>query len=136
MTGWPEVQQRAFVNMQFKLQRQGYQDQFPKADHTIILREGVPVGRMIVNRTDETEIFGVDIALLAEHRNAGIGTSLVMNLLDEARLSEKPFRIMVEKFNHGAIRLYERLGFRQTDETFTHFSMEWKCKNQGKHQRR
>jgi GNAT superfamily N-acetyltransferase len=34
----------------------------------------------------------VDIALLPEHRNAGIGTRLIRRLMDEAALAGKPVR--------------------------------------------
>jgi len=52
----------------------------------------------------------MDIALLPDHRGAGIGTRLVRELLDEGARTGKRVSIHVEKHN-PALRLYERLGF-------------------------
>lgn len=68
-----------------------------------------PIGRMIVAREDQ-ELRLVDIALLAEHRNSGIGTRLIQELIAEAAKVGKPLRLQVLKSNPAA-RLYSRLGF-------------------------
>ena len=52
----------------------------------------------------------MDISLLPEHRNRGIGTTLLKELFAESAATEKPVTIHVEKYN-PAMRLYERLGF-------------------------
>ena len=56
------------------------------------------------------EIRIVDIALLPEYRNRGIGRRCCAGCC-EAAADGKPLRIHVERFN-PALRLYERLGFR------------------------
>jgi ribosomal protein S18 acetylase RimI-like enzyme len=122
---WDQEQKRSFVKMQFDLQQRGYGDQFPAADHSIIILDGAAIGRIMVDRTSEDEIRGVDIALLPEYRKCGVGTYLIKELLSEAKIAGIPFRIEVEKFNQAAIRLYERLGFVRTGESFTHVAMEW-----------
>jgi len=119
---WPASEQEAFLKMQFNAQKQYYNTQFPRADYQIVLLDEWPIGRLIIKRgEDETRL--VDIALLSEHRNLGIGTALIQNLLDEADHAHKPVRLHVSKFN-PAVRLYERLGFSKIDETATHFLME------------
>lgn len=123
-TGWLEVEQRVFIKMQFKLQQQGYGEQFPNAAHDLILFEDQPVGRLLVHRTSD-EIRCVSIAILAEHRNRGIGTLLLKGLSREALAAGKTLRLQVEIFNPAAYRLYERLGFIKTGESGTHFSMQW-----------
>jgi GNAT superfamily N-acetyltransferase len=123
MAGLEPAQQAALLEIQFIGQRQQYEADFPEADHDIILLEGRPIGRVMVNRTAEANL-GVDIALLPAHRNSGIGGMLINDLLDEARNAGKPFRIHVERFN-PAVRLYERLGFETIGETPTHLLMEW-----------
>ncbi len=129
LTGWLEVQQKVFINMQFKLQKASYATKFPEADHHIILLEGVPVGRIMVDRSRKDELRGVDIAILPEFRNARVGTLLIRGLLNEAAATIRPFRIQVEKLNEKAIKLYERLSFSKTGETDTHVAMEWTSKN-------
>ena len=65
-----------------------------------------------------------DIALLPEHRGAGIGGRLLQDLLTEAAASGKRVSIHVERFN-PAMRLYERLGFTKQEEVGVYFRMEW-----------
>ena len=125
LTGWLPVQQKVFLRMQFDLQRNSYADQFPHADHVIILLENEPIGRVMVDRTKADEMRGVDIALLPESRCRGVGAFLIGRLLDEATAAGKPFRIRVEKHNWRGLRLYDRLGFLKTGESDTHVAMEW-----------
>jgi hypothetical protein len=64
----------------------------------VILRDGHPVGRFYVARW-EREIRIVDIALLPEHRRAGIGAFLLRDILAEGTHDRKPVTIHVEQFN-------------------------------------
>lgn len=121
--GWDAAQQEAFFRMQFNAQQQAYEAEYPRADHEIILLGDEPVGRMIVERT-ERELRGVDIAMLPEYRDSGVGTALIKNLLAEASAADKPFRIQVVKSNR-AMRLYERLGLSVIGESAFYFQMEW-----------
>lgn len=84
-------------------------EHYPDAEFQIILSDGEPAGRLYVDRWPE-EIRIVDIALLPEYRNGGIGTFLLKRLISESEENGKPLSIHVEKFN-PALRLYERLGF-------------------------
>ena len=111
------------LEFQFNAKERAYEAEFPAADHEIVLLEDVPVGRIIVERT-EGEITGVDLALLPPHRNAGMGTRLIENLLKEAEAAGKPFRISVERSNRAA-RLYARLGMRSVGGTAIHDFLEW-----------
>jgi GNAT superfamily N-acetyltransferase len=65
-----------------------------------------------------------DIALLPEYCNRGIGSALLRQLQAEARAARKPLRIHVERFN-PALRLYERLGFRQIEDKGVYLFLEW-----------
>jgi len=124
VAGLELAQQATILKMQFVGQQQQYATDFPDADHDIILLEGRPIGRVMVQRTAEQNL-GVDIALLPAHRNSGIGGMLINELLEEAGKAGKPFRIHVERLN-PAVRLYERLGFRTIGDTPTHFLLEWR----------
>ena len=78
---------------------------------------------IVANRwSDEIRI--VDIALLPAYCNRGLGTTLVRALQAEAAASGKPLRIHVERFN-PALRLYERLGFRQIEDKGVYLFLEW-----------
>ena len=113
----------AILRMQFTAQLHTYREQFPRVDHQIIMLDDRVIGRVLVERT-EAEHRGVDIALLPEYRSGGIGTMLIQELLDEAAVAGKPFRISVVRTN-PALHLYNRLGFKTTGESLTHFMMEW-----------
>ena len=121
--GWDETEKDSFLRMQFNAQHGFYQEQFPAADFDIILAGDQPIGRLYVDRRDD-EIRVVDIALLLEHRNAGIGSMLLNGLLAEASAEGKLVRIHVERFN-PALRLYERLGFIQVGDNGVYYLMEW-----------
>jgi ribosomal protein S18 acetylase RimI-like enzyme len=120
---WSDAEKRQFLEMQFAAQHRYYQEQFPDAECSILLLDGDPIGRLYVDRRDD-EIRILDIALLPESRNAGIGGVLIGELLEEARRLGVPVRIHVEQFN-PALRLYQRLGFRKIGETGVHHLMEW-----------
>lgn len=122
--GWPPEMRSAFLAMQFKVS-QGYHRVFPDAEFQIVLLNGAKAGRLIIYRTrDELQL--VDIALLPQHRNAGVGSALLQRILGEAAATNKPLRLKVLKSNRAA-RFYERLGFEKTGETELHFDMEWRA---------
>ena len=121
---WDAAQKAAFVRMQFDAQHAQYQEHYAGAAFDIILINGQPAGRLYVARKDE-EIRIVDIALLPDYCNRGIGTTLLRGLQSEAAaVGRKPLRIHVERFN-PALRLYERLGFRQIADRGVYLFMEW-----------
>jgi ribosomal protein S18 acetylase RimI-like enzyme len=120
---WSEDQKTAFLAMQFTSQRQSYLLQFPDAEHQVILRDGSAVGRLVVNRSPDS-IHLVDLALLPEHRGAGIGTTLIQKLQAEALEVKRPLRLHVLTFNR-ARRLYDRLGFGLVAERDVYAELEW-----------
>ena len=121
--GWPEDRISEFLEMQYEAQQKFFAADYKHATDELILCEGKPAGRLIVERR-EHEIRCVDAALLPEHRNRGIGAFLLRQLQDEARNAGKPLRLQIIRFNR-AVNLLERLGFIRISETGTHFQMEW-----------
>ena len=122
--GWDEDRISEFLSMQHEAQQVFYQTDYQQALDEIILIEGGPAGRLIVERR-EHEIRCVDIALLPGHRGAGVGTFLIQRLQEEARQANKPLRLQIIRFSRS-VNLFERLGFVRTSETGTHFQMEWR----------
>lgn len=119
---WNEKQKAAFLEMQFSAQHRYYQEYYTDTDFLIVLLDNRPIGRFYIARWRE-EIRIVDLALLPEYRNAGIGTRLLTNVLEEAAAAGKPVRIHVEGFN-PALSLYRRLGFVQIGEHGVYLLME------------
>jgi len=109
-----EDQLAALMSMQFNLQRRQYQESYPHGQDHIILKDGQPVGRILTNESERT-ITLVDIALLPEHRNEGIGGQLLDDLLKRTAEAKKTVTLHVQKANR-ARNLYERLGFRKVGE--------------------
>ncbi|MEN3325247.1 MAG: hypothetical protein V7638_54 [Acidobacteriota bacterium] len=118
-TGWSDEQKLAFIRMQFLVRERTHQ----RADDRIILLNGKPIGRMLVDR-GEAAILLRDIAVLTEYRNAGVGSRLIQDLMKEAAAAGKPIQLHVVA-SSPAVRLYERLGFRQTGDDAAYLEMEW-----------
>jgi ribosomal protein S18 acetylase RimI-like enzyme len=125
VTGWSDEETAIFCRQQFDAQTVHYRENYPGALLQVIEREDVSIGRLYVARW-EREIRIMDIALLPEHRRAGIGSQLLRELQDEARSAGKTLTIHVERFN-PALRLYERLGFRQVEDKGVYLLMEWRA---------
>lgn len=121
---WAPEQKEAFVRMQFLAQKRHYAAEYPKAAHDIICADGVPVGRLYLSRG--AEVFHIlDITVLSQHRNAGTGSSLIRELLEEAGRASRPVTIYVENFN-PSLRLFTRLGFQKVEDTGLLFLLRWK----------
>jgi GNAT superfamily N-acetyltransferase len=120
---WSAAEKDAFLRQQFQAQHAYYQEHYDATRFEVILRDGRPIGRLYVARWKD-EIRIVDIALLPEHRGAGIGTAILQDLLAEAAAAGKPVRIHVERLN-PARRLYERLGFVPIEDKGVYYLMEW-----------
>jgi GNAT superfamily N-acetyltransferase len=117
--GWDDNQMQAFIRMQFLARGRSY----AAANDRIILLDGRPIGRMMVDRND-AGILLRDIALLTEYRNAGIGRRLIQDLMKEAASAGKPIELHVFA-SSPAVRLYERLGFRRSGDDGAYLEMKW-----------
>jgi ribosomal protein S18 acetylase RimI-like enzyme len=122
---WSVEQKTVFLDRQFDLQRKHFQEIYPNADFAIILVENNPAGRWYLYRGSQV-IHIIDISLLPEYRNKGVGSNLLKSLMTEARINQKSVRLNVESANR-AVRLYQRLGFIASEECGIHQLMEWKA---------
>ena len=123
VTGWSDEEKSVFCRRQFDAQSAHYRENYPGALLQVIEKAGVPIGRLYVARWAR-EIRIMDIALLPEHRGAGIGAQLLRELQDEARSAGESLSIHVERFN-PALRLYERLGFKMAEDKGVYLLMRW-----------
>jgi ribosomal protein S18 acetylase RimI-like enzyme len=125
LVDWSAEQKEAFLRMQLQAQTTHYRAYYPNAEYQIIQRkDSIPIGRLIVDRSNDS-ILIVDIALIPEYRNAGIGTTIIQHLMAEAAPTNLPIILRVEFFN-PAIKLYNRLGFVKTREINIYHEMVWK----------
>lgn len=111
---WTDEQKAAFLRMQFDAQTKHYLAHYLSAEYYIVQRNGASAGRLILEPTNNSLLI-MDIALLPEFRNQGIGTAILNDLMNKARQDNVPLVLRVEFFN-PAIRLYDRFGFVKTRE--------------------
>jgi ribosomal protein S18 acetylase RimI-like enzyme len=130
LTGWGNATRQAFLNMQFRAMRQGYRSTFPKGQFSIILADGSPVGRVVIDRSPQ-ELHVADIVVLAAHRSRGIGRRVMKDLMAEAAATGKPVRLQVLKQSR-AIAFYQCLGFSRTGGTEIYDQMEWRPAQPGR----
>lgn len=120
---WTDDQKNAFLAMQFDLQRRHYRENYPNTEFAIILLDNNPVGRWYLQRRADN-FHLIDISLLAEYRNQGIGRYLLKNLIAGGQKEQKTVHLHVETTN-PALRLYQRLGFIAVEEYGVHWLMKW-----------
>ena len=117
--GLPEAQIAGILNQQFEIQDLQYRQQYSNAAFYIALSGEEPVGRLYIERRElKTEV--IEISLLPDWRNRGIGSFLLKGIMSEG----KTVRLCVEAAN-PALRLYSRLGFREYEKSDLHVRLVW-----------
>ena len=99
-----------------------FRERFDVTTISIVQVDGCDVGYVKVEREADHD-FLAGIYLAATHRNHGLGTAILEDVLERCRRAGRVLRLRVLRPN-PARKLYERLGFRVTGETETHFQME------------
>ncbi len=109
------------IGMQFRAQSMSIRLDHPRAERNIVMVDDAPVGRLVTDTSaDQVEL--IDIALLSEYRNHGIGTGVLRGVLAEADRIGRAVRLHVEKQSR-AVHLYERLGFGICGDLGMYFAM-------------
>jgi len=121
ITDWE--QQDAFMRFQFNTQLDQYRKNYEGACFDVIVIEGNVIGNMYTVQTN-AEIHLIDISLLSDQRNQGIGRALIQDLLDQSAQIQKHVTLHVQQGN-PAIHLYRRMGFFVTGEQDIYTRMEW-----------
>lgn len=121
--GWDEATLRSFLHMQYSAQTGSYRQQYPEAESYIVCQDGQRAGRILIHRAPRC-IRIVDITLLPQFQNQGLGTKLLRTFMQEAREQCLPLRLSVLKTGR-AMALYERLGFQIAGQDDLYLAMEW-----------
>jgi ribosomal protein S18 acetylase RimI-like enzyme len=129
LVDWSDVQKSEFLLMQFNAQHQYYQANYTQTSFQMMLLQGEPIGRLYVARWPQEHRI-VDLAILPEYRNRGIGSQILKDLLAKAAQRHLPLRIHVEQ-NNRALRLYQRFGFQKIGEHGIYWLMECPPVNDG-----
>ncbi len=109
---WPEPMRGNLLEIQFEGRRQSHAANYPDAASEVIEADGQNAGWIVVT-TMPHEVRLVEIIVAAEFRGQGIGSAVIGDVLAAAESAGKPVRLHVNVTNSGAMRLYERLGFRR-----------------------
>jgi RimJ/RimL family protein N-acetyltransferase len=91
----------------------------------VLEREGIPFGRLIVHEAAGVATF-VDFALLPENRGAGLGTAVILRVLDWVAERCTSVRLNILWNNEPSLRMTRRVGFVQVGETPPYIEMEWR----------
>jgi len=121
--GWEQPMVDAFLRMQWNAQRQSYSLQFPDAEELLIRIGGRNAGRCLLHKAPSS-LRIVDISLLPEYRNQGVGSRAIRRLMEQAGRSGLPVELSVSADNR-AKRLYERLGFEAVGASGPYVMMRW-----------
>ena len=103
---------------QYQMRRNHYSIHFPGSSPEVVCINDQSAGAVWVYRSDN-DLRIVDIAMLPEYRNQGIGSAILRGLCREGDAKGKPIRLTVFRENTAAFRLYTRLGFQIENESAT-----------------
>jgi ribosomal protein S18 acetylase RimI-like enzyme len=120
---WSAEQKALFVSSQYQAREQSRRLNYATAVDQVILVNGSLAGRFLVWR-EHGAIGLLEICLLPEYRNQGIGSALIGQLLEEGQRLGQRVWLHVAADNWRAMQLYHRLGFCQCDQTGLHVVME------------
>jgi ribosomal protein S18 acetylase RimI-like enzyme len=120
---WPEPMRSHLLGVQCAGRRQSRRVDFPDAASYVIQADGENAGWLVVASMPE-EMHIVDFMILPQMRGRGLGTAAIRKILSTAADAGKPVRLSVNPMNRGAIRLYERLGFRKIGQDEVQHFME------------
>jgi len=123
MVPWSAEQKEIFVRAQFAAQNQHYAAEHPQANHDIVCRNGIAVGRVYVARNPDA-LHILDITILPQYRGAGTGSTVLRRLMEEGADAAKPVTIYVESFN-PSLALFRKLGFEPVSESGFHQLLRW-----------
>jgi ribosomal protein S18 acetylase RimI-like enzyme len=123
MVPWSAEQKDTFVKAQFAAQTSHYAAAYPGASHEIICCDGVAAGRLYLDRRAQ-ELHILDVIVLPQFRNAGIGSFVLGQVLEEAGKSGQPVTIYVESFN-PSFGLFRKLGFQLSSQDGFQCLLRW-----------
>lgn len=119
---------KSLIESQYQGRKQSYLAGFSQAADAILclqdeIRGASPVGRILVDCQPERWRI-IDLAVLAAQRGSGLGSWAIRLCQQRCAAAGVKLALAVKPENR-ARRLYERLGFRATEESLLVVEMEW-----------
>lgn len=122
-TGLPFDQQLQFLQSQFQLQHIHYQKHFASAQFQIVIVDGQNVGRLYCG-WEGSNLRLIDIALLPQYQQRGIGSILIRELMAQAAARGGSLLLRVD-LNNPARNWYLKLGFVAGVHDGVYQQMQW-----------
>jgi len=131
LTDWTASQKETFLRSQFTAQHSYYQNNYKGAHFWVIEYRSQIIGRLYLHMHYEgASMRIIDIAVLPEWRNRGIGKQILLAVMELAASINRSVTIHVESFNR-AMKLYKSLGFVLVSQTNgVYHLLEWKTSPQ------
>ena len=120
----PRQQVELLLKQQFLLQQVGYSQTYPNAEILIVILDGEPIGKLILNHSVES-LHIVDLVLSPNARSKGYGSAILRALKTVAIQKGLPLRLAVDQQNRRAKKLYMGLGFTSVESSETHDTLVW-----------
>lgn len=115
---------RHVLRIQHIAQERRFDQHYPGLRRLVLTWDGIDVGRLYLLQTGAS-VHVVDLTLLPEHRCRGIGSSVLRNLMDQARVEDQSLTVRVPRTNELATVLFERLGFGLVTVDDVDCCLEW-----------
>jgi ribosomal protein S18 acetylase RimI-like enzyme len=109
-SGWNEAQWQPLLHIQFQAQFAVRTN--PSFD--LVCVDNTPIGKLFVEHRQDG-IHMIDMALLPDYQQRGIGSYLITHQLKQAAVSGVPVTLRVQKTSR-ARHLYGRLGFEVAED--------------------
>ncbi len=115
----------SLVRMQFASQTTTYRQQFRDAHFDIVERNGVPIGRIVVDDGQDAGCI-VDFALVPKTRSKGLGTAILAAVMQRFVRMQRRVLCKVLINNEPSLRMCQRIGFRQIEIIPPFLQLEWR----------
>ena len=106
-------------------QKEDFDDDFSHMEQFQVIEVDGKFAGFVQYDTEGRYMEVVEIHLLPEYRGNGIGSDVLRYLQKVCIAQDKTIRIGCFKENQCAKVLYQKLGFMQTEETDTHYILEY-----------
>jgi Predicted acetyltransferase len=124
INGISEEQKETIIFQQFIAEREQLKFVYPEAELNVVILDKKPIGRLyIYYGKNEDRI--LEIGLLEDYRDRGIGTTIVTKVIEKAIEKGKVVSLQVAWFNHAAYRFYEQLGFQVVENKGIAYEMKY-----------
>jgi ribosomal protein S18 acetylase RimI-like enzyme len=114
------------VAQQQRWQEAGYRQAFPQAGSWIIVVDGIPAGKLVLDEQPR-QLHVVDIAIAPASRRRGYATAVLAQLQREAAASGRDVTLSIAHENSAALRLYESLGFVGETRDAVRAALRWRA---------